>query len=501
VEYKLVKISKPTRRSVNDFGIRTANSSSTLRADSGVDALKRLFRLFSFLAPLAEPLIKRLEGAFEGRGPDGYSCRALLFSLIAMYVEKIKNRAELVRRLKGDPRFAWVCGFEPFGKTPSESTFSRFFSKLSETSGLLGLFFELVKKGREMGHIGDEAAAVDGSHIHAYVTPPKPLNKKEKEQVLKEQEKRKAEAAIECETEIEKTAEATLEPRADVEVGRAESHEEIDATKTMVPDSGPTQASVAPTCVLDLPQEPAWGAKRNSQGNVFFWYGYKIHVLVDTQSEMPVAFWVASANIHDKTVFLPLIRLQKENVPDLNFKFYIADEAYDSRDVYEAIRKEFQAQAIIPLNIRGAKEPPPGFDYDGTPVCTAGLRMVYWGSDGERNKFRCPEAVGKCTCPLQMNCSNSPYGLTVHCEIDEDPRRFSNPQRGSRYYEELKDKRSSVERFNARGKVHLKMDDLTVQGFSKVMAHMTLMCIAMLAGTLAQVEAQKTTGLQLKKAA
>lgn len=432
---------------------------------------KRLFKIFSFLAPLAEPLVRKLEGAFGSeRGPDGYSCRALLFSLIAMYIEKISNRARLVERLKGDPRFAWVCGFDPFKTTPSESTFSRFFAKISETEELLQLFFALVLKGREMGVIGDEAAAVDASHIHAHVAPPKPLNKKEKESVLKEQEKKKA-----------KDAEAQ--------------------TKGQVVCALTPQQESQPQTVLDLPQEPAWGAKRNPQGNVFFWYGYKIHVALDTQSEMPVAFWVVSANVHDKTVFLPLLRLLKEKLPGLHFRFYIADEAYDSRDIYEAVRNEFHAQAIIPLNLRGAKEPPPGFDFNGTPVCTAGLPMVYWGSDGERNKFRCPEAVGKCACPLQMHCSNSPYGLTVHCEIDEDPRRFSNPHRGSRYYEKLKKKRSAVERFNGRGKVHLKMDDLTVLGFSKVMAHMTLMCITLLAATLAQAEFQQQSRIPLKKAA
>lgn len=47
---------------------------------------QRLFKIFSFLDPLAAPLIKELAGKFGGkRGPDGYSCRALLFALIAMF--------------------------------------------------------------------------------------------------------------------------------------------------------------------------------------------------------------------------------------------------------------------------------------------------------------------------------------------------------------------------------------------------------------------------------
>ena len=416
---------------------------------------ERLLEIFDFLSPLAHPLLKELEGTFEGkRGPDGYSCRALLFALIAMFTEKISNRAKLVERLKGDPRFAWVCGFDPFGPTPSEATFSRFFRDLSETPLLLELFQDFVKKGCEMGHIGNEAAAVDGSHIHAYVTPPKPLKKKEKE---------------------------ALSPP------QAKTREEESSAASCSSGHSPHPIN----SVNDLPTEPAWGAKRNPQGNVFYWYGYKIHIVLDTKSELPVAFRVVSANIHDKTVFLPLLKDLMETSPGVRFKYYIADEAYDSQDIYTILRNEFEAQAIIPLNTRGAKEPPPGFDFNGTPVCTAGLQMVYWGSDGERNKFRCPEAAGKCRCPLQIECSDSPYGLTVHCTIDDDPRRFSHPHRGTRHYEELKRKRSAVERFNGRAKVHLKMDSLTVQGFSKVTAHMALMCIAMIAGTLAQVKTQE----------
>lgn len=34
-----------------------------------------------------------------------------------------------------------------------------------------------------------------------------------------------------------------------------------------------------------------------------FIYGYKIHVIVDTKSELPIAFSVTKANVHDSTQF------------------------------------------------------------------------------------------------------------------------------------------------------------------------------------------------------
>ncbi|MBE3594070.1 MAG: hypothetical protein IMX04_03360 [Candidatus Carbobacillus altaicus] len=39
---------------------------------------------------------------------------------------------------------------------------------------------------------------------------------------------------------------------------------------------------------------------------------------------------------------------------------------------------EHQAQAIIPLNLRRAKEPPEGITIQGTPICSAGFSMTYW---------------------------------------------------------------------------------------------------------------------------
>lgn len=75
------------------------------------------------------------------------------------------------------------------------------------------------------------------------------------------------------------------------------------------------------------------------------------------------------------------------------------DAAYDAKEIYDLIQKEYQAQAIIPLNRRNAKQPETGFDWDGTPVCSVGYRMVYWGSSESKNKFRCPHILGKCDCP------------------------------------------------------------------------------------------------------
>ncbi|QCT02408.1 transposase IS4 family protein [Paenibacillus algicola] len=42
-----------------------------------------------------------------------------------------------------------------------------------------------------------------------------------------------------------------------------------------------------------------WGAKFDSFGNKVTWFGYKLHLAVDTQSELPLALEVTPADVND----------------------------------------------------------------------------------------------------------------------------------------------------------------------------------------------------------
>jgi len=91
------------------------------------------------------------------------------------------------------------------------------------------------------------------------------------------------------------------------------------------------------------------------------------------------------------------------------------DSAYDIKEIYATLYHEHNSQGIIPLNLRGAKMPPEGLDFDGNPICSGGYPMIYWGSDKNGcNKFRCPHVLGKVDCPHGSAwCSSSNYGLVV----------------------------------------------------------------------------------------
>lgn len=140
-----------------------------------------------------------------------------------------------------------------------------------------------------------------------------------------------------------------------------------------------------------------WGVKQNTDGNKIAWFGYKLHIATDIKSELPIALEVTPASVHDSNMALAIIKQVKANVKTTP-RYYLMDSGYDSADIYTAVKYDHKAQAIIPLNLRGAKEPKAGFDFDGTPICSAGHRMIYWGHDKDSNKFRCPHILGKCDC-------------------------------------------------------------------------------------------------------
>lgn len=227
-----------------------------------------------------------------------------------------------------------------------------------------------------------------------------------------------------------------------------------------------------------------WGAKFDSFGNKVKWFGYKLHLAVDTKSELPMALAVTPAHVHDGDMAPDLM---EQVAAKTKVSFFVLDAGYDQLKNYEAARN-LNAQAIIPMNLRNEKEPPAGMMSNGTPCCSMGFPMIYWGADGDVLKFRCPHATGKVDCPLGMAaCSSSNYGMVVKMDITSDLRRYSTPHRDSKRWKELYNERTSVERCNSRLKTYLTADAMHVWGIRKVTTHQYLNAIVLLASALAMV--------------
>ena len=239
-----------------------------------------------------------------------------------------------------------------------------------------------------------------------------------------------------------------------------------------------------------------WGAKYDTFRNKITWFGYKIHLAVDADTDLPVAVEVTGAHVNDGDMAPILIEKALSTSQEDKLKYVMMDAGYDQLKNYEAAKKH-GAQAIIPLNLRNEKEPPAGFTSNGTACCSMGYEMVYWGADKKYLKFRCPHILGKVDCPQGSNwCSSSSYGLVTKVNVNEDLRRFCLPHRNTKNWELLYDKRTSVERSFARLKEHLTANDLHVRGIQKVKSYIFLNAIILLSSALAI----KNTNLPAQKA-
>jgi transposase len=271
-------------------------------------------------------------------------------------------------------------------------------------------------------------------------------------------------------------------------VKKAKEHEIIDGDHIAIDASklDSYDAAVPKSKVIHDKAHPDWGSKRDTNGNQIRWFGWKVHIAVDTKSELPIAVRVTPASTHDANMALPLIEDIKQNYSIFNPTYYMLDMGYDSDDIYRTIYRDHGAQAIIPLNYRGAYAPPESLDWDCTPLCSMGYPMTYWGFDNGKIKFRCPHCTNKVNCPMGSNwCSSSNYGAVVKKSLSDNPRYFSYPHRGSAQWKKLYNERTSVERTFARLKKHLGLNNITVRRIKKTKTHVLLSCITLIAGTIA----------------
>ncbi|EQD63402.1 transposase IS4 family protein, partial [mine drainage metagenome] len=71
-------------------------------------------------------------------------------------------------------------------------------------------------------------------------------------------------------------------------------------------------------------------------------FGYKLHVIADAETDIPIAVEIAPANRHDKTFFHRLYGIVKGTFHvhrDLNAKF-LGDAGYDATDIYQELHHD-----------------------------------------------------------------------------------------------------------------------------------------------------------------
>src|SRR5690625_5117593 len=129
----------------------------------------------------------------------------MIISFFIRYVERIPTIKDLVKRLNEDIAFKLNCGFRVSDAVPSESSYSRLVTQLSDSDVLDEVKEKLILQAIQEGFITDDTVAIDATHFEARDKAPtkeeKPKAepkkrgrkpKAEREQWLKEQAKKEA---------------------------------------------------------------------------------------------------------------------------------------------------------------------------------------------------------------------------------------------------------------------------------------------------------------------
>jgi hypothetical protein len=256
---------------------------------------------------------------------------------------------------------------------------------------------------------------------------------------------------------------------------------------------------------------------RDDDGNVtkvVEWFGYKLHLLVDVQHEVTLAYRLTDTKAGDNELIGDLLAQAQANLPAGRIRTLAYDKAADDGKVHELLH----AEDVRPLiqnrtfkveeeeKVLGGRTPlNVVYDQAGTIYCYDRVsatpvrrRMSYIGREPRRGtlKYRCPARHEGWDCPSDTLCNGErQYGLTVRVKQDLDLRRFPPIPRATKQFERLYKGRTAVERINARLKIFWGSDDGQVYGARRFHAHAGAVLVVHLglATVLAQAERYEGT--------
>ena len=256
------------------------------------------------------------------------------------------------------------------------------------------------------------------------------------------------------------------------------------------------------------------------------WFGYSLHLIADTQYEIPVAIHITPASGSEQTELRSMIKETFEETPQLGERCYdfTADRGLDSGKTKALLLDEYSIRPVIDTRELWREEKSePGYDPEkpitrplyservdtivytekGTVHCicpaTGEQRdMAFCGFEADRNtlKYRCPAAVygfecqGCGECSTLGNVNSGGYGRVVRINITKENRRIFTPvPHGSPSWNRAYNRRSSLERINSRLDNDFGFEKHYIRGKAKMQTRVGLATAVMMAIALGHVRA------------
>jgi transposase len=405
-----------------------------------VQNLGDLERLKLVIETLPDQKLIQTLSALRGNGRNDHPISAMWNSILAGIVFEHASIESLRRELSRNAQLREMCGFNPIlgvGAVPSKSSYNRFLSNLVTHEPLIREMFDcLVKELTAYFPDFGTNLAGDGKAIHSFGKPSK----------KKDGDKR---------------------------------HEE----------------------------EADWGVKKytgvDQDGKVWekvkSWFGFRLHLIVDADAELPVSYTVTKASVGEQPVmselFVDLNRVHPELIERCEHAMF--DKGYDSKEKICSLWNKYGIKPIIDIRnmwkdgektkqLKSKKIQNVTYDYKGTIFChcpkTGEVRqMAYGGFEEKREtlKYICPalaygiECKGASECPI--------YLKSIRIPLHEDSRIFTPVARSSYKWKALYDNRTSVERVNSRIDVSFGFERHYIRGLQKMKLRCGLALSVMLA--------------------
>jgi hypothetical protein len=432
-----------------------------------VEAQSDLHRLRMVVEALPdETLMQTLEAERKGRRDD-YPLRAVWNSLLAGLVFQHPTIESLRRELCRNAELRQVCGFDVFrgaAAVPPPWVYTRLLSKLLNHPDLVEAMFEKLVAclQTELVDLGTRLA-VDSKAIGTFGRKP-----------------------------------------SEDKYGRQDGRRDTDAD---------------------------WGTKTykgvREDGSVWEkvkrWFGYKVHLLVDADYELPLAYTVTRASANDSPELPKLLQHLDQTHPELleRAKHLSGDKAYDAADHNEELWETYRIKPVIDVRNCWQEQPHqprqlfpdrvdtvfytaqghvlcrcrdlPGANGKPDPL-TNYEPMAYQGFEADRGclKFRCPAAARGVQCSQRDLCNqgcHTRHGRVVRVPLDYDRRLFTPLARGTKAWQREYNKRTSVERVNSRIDGSFGFERHTIRGLKKMRFRVGLALTVMLALALSAVQA------------
>jgi len=447
-----------------------------------------------------ERIVQYLE-AMRGKGRDDYPVRPMWNAVLAGVVFQHPSMESLIRELSRNLSLLQACGFETLpvqkkpvaelvrnshsGRTqvlwstpgeayyavPGSHNFSNFLGNLIELEETLGLVSAMIPALREqlMAELPDfgHHLGYDGKAIESHSTG-----------------------------QINRQTEATSDPDADW--GKHE------------------------TTGIDGRTGKQWTKLKS-------WFGYGLHLIADTQYEIPVAFHLTPAAHSEQLELRAMIGELMDETPALaeRCQDFSADRGLDSGETKALLWDAHRIRPLIDTR-QMWREERQALDYDpskpitrpldparvdtivytekGTihclcPVTGEQRDLAFQGFEAERGtlKYRCPAAAYGLPCPGQTQChaagqvTPGEYGRIVRIKITEQDRRIFTPTpHGSPTWQRGYNRRSALERINNRIDHSFGFERHFIRGKAKMQVRMGLALAVMMAMALGHVKAGRS---------